>query len=51
MHPHVVVAEWVILRCRCGTEVGADSELRAEELMAEHLFDAQESPGSERCAG
>jgi hypothetical protein len=41
---HYVVAEHVVLRCRCGVEVIADSEERAERLMGEHLFEHKEEP-------
>jgi hypothetical protein len=41
---HYVVAEYVVLRCRCGVEVAAESEERAERLMAEHLVEHKDKP-------
>jgi hypothetical protein len=39
VNAHHVVAEYVVLRCRCGVEVVADSEELAENLLAEHIPD------------
>jgi hypothetical protein len=41
VNAHHVVAEYVVLRCHCGTEVIAHSESLAERLMAEHLVERE----------
>jgi hypothetical protein len=37
MRAHQVVAAFVVLRCRCGVQVTADSEELAEQLLANHI--------------